>query len=161
MKISDIEMIQVRDPNSKNLPYHYNDYLDYIRQLRNYYATCFANDSFIFKEEHDQFMKKFDQNYYIAVIQNDYPKLSSDDDYVESYFTGFIGVVGDDIRFAVHPFFEGKGIGKKMLSFIKDKYPEATGKVLLDNISSQKLFEKCHFVEYKRDNQFIYYNQKK
>jgi ribosomal protein S18 acetylase RimI-like enzyme len=135
------------------------DLVEYIRQLRNYHSENFANNHYISHFEHSNFMNiKNRENYYVAVCEHEYPMFFYAQE--KKLFAGFIGVINDDIRFAVHPLFERKGIGKHMLLFIKDKYPNAVGKVLHHNISSQKLFEKCDYIECKKDEQFIYYKNK-
>ena len=55
---------------------------------------------------------------------------------------GFGGVVEGDIRLAVVPYYQGKGFGKQILSYIKRRNPEATGKVKRYNTSSQNLFDR-------------------
>lgn len=59
--------------------------------------------------------------------------------------TGYIGVVKNDIRLAVHPDFQGKGIGMFMLEEIMKIFPESEAKIKINNLKSIKLFEKAGF----------------
>jgi GNAT superfamily N-acetyltransferase len=54
---------------------------------------------------------------------------------------GFVGVVCNDIRIAVHPDHQGRGYARYMLETIKVVYPEAHAKIFVKNIASRKLFE--------------------
>jgi RimJ/RimL family protein N-acetyltransferase len=79
-------------------------------------------------EEHCKYLDKYKNNYYICIDENK-P-------------IGYIGVIDDDIRFAVSSEYQGFGVGTFMLDYIKNKYPKARGKIFDWNISSQKVFEK-------------------
>ena len=56
---------------------------------------------------------------------------------------GYVGVIDNDIRFCVEPACQGLGIGTYMLRFVKDKFPDASGKVKVNNTASKKAFEKA------------------
>ena len=58
---------------------------------------------------------------------------------------GYIGCIDNDIRVAVHPKFQGKGIGSFMLNELMKIKPNAAAKVKLENTASLRLFEKCGF----------------
>ena len=56
---------------------------------------------------------------------------------------GWVGVVYEDIRFAVAPEHHGKGIGTAMLKYIHRLHPKAKGKIFEWNKSSRRAFEKA------------------
>ena len=60
---------------------------------------------------------------------------------------GYIGVINDDIRICTHPNFQGKGVGKFMLREIMKIFPNAYGKVKINNEASRKLFSSVGFKE--------------
>jgi GNAT superfamily N-acetyltransferase len=70
---------------------------------------------------------------------------------------GFVGVVDNDVRFAVTPSMKNLGIGAFMINELKKINSNLLAKVLLDNKSSQKVFEKCGFFLEKEDKIFKYY----
>ena len=74
-------------------------------------------------------MKKHGENYFIALS------------YGEP--VGYVGVLDNDIRICTHPHYQGTGIGRFMLSEIVKLYPQATGRILKDNLASKKLFDFC------------------
>lgn len=130
-------------------------YLDweFIRNWRNELKEGFVNQNYITVEEHEDFMIDQSQNYYIAEDNNGFSL-----GFVGVYFNRWHLDTDGDIRFCVLPFFAGKGIGTKMLQFIKEKYPQAAGKVKKDNIASNKAFEKAGYIQlYKDDNEFNYF----
>lgn len=53
---------------------------------------------------------------------------------------GFGGVVNNDIRFAVIPYYQNLGFGTEILEYIKLRNPKATGKIKRSNASSIKAF---------------------
>jgi GNAT superfamily N-acetyltransferase len=108
-------------------------YWDFILELRNNnkIKLGFISQEEIKKAEHHNFMKINNENYYICLYENT-P-------------AGFVGIVNNDIRFAVDERFQKKGIGNFLISFIKDKYPNAQAKVKVENQSSLKCFEKNSF----------------
>ena len=104
-----------------------------IRNLRNHPSvkSGFIQQDHISHEEHAEFMKKYFKNYYITICENE--------------FAGFIGVINNDIRVAVHPDFQGKNIGTFMVNELMKLHPIAAAKVKINNEASLKLFEKCGF----------------
>ena len=58
---------------------------------------------------------------------------------------GYVGVINDDIRIATHPDFQKKGVGKFLLSEIKNVFPSAYAKIKIDNEASLKLFQSAGF----------------
>ncbi len=76
-------------------------------------------------------MEKFNNCYFIA-LYNGQP-------------AGYVGVINDDIRVATHPDFQKLGIGKAMITFISEKFPNSFAKIKINNISSLMLFEKSGF----------------
>ena len=120
------------------------EYWEFIRILRNdeRVGEGFIQNTHITEEMQLEYMKKYSQYYYIALIDN--------------IPAGYIGVIDDDIRVCTHPNFQGKGVGKFMLREIMKIFPSAYGRVKIDNEASNKLFTSVGFKEkfiiYEYDN---------
>jgi GNAT superfamily N-acetyltransferase len=96
-------------------------------------------------EDQIKYMGKYSTNYLIC-LDGDTP-------------VGFIGEIDNDIRLAVHPDHKRKGIGKFMLNeFMKIK-PNALAKVLWTNDACIFLFKSAGFIQYDKDNEFIYFRK--
>ncbi len=110
-------------------------YWEFIRILRNDKRVLdgFIESTYITKEMQLSYMKKYSQFYRVALINNQ-P-------------CGYIGVINDDIRICTHPNFQGKGVGKFMLREILKIFPNAFGKVKIENEASRKLFTSVGFKE--------------
>ena len=110
-------------------------YWDFIRELRNTKGVKegFINQSHITPEMHNDFMKKWGENFYICII--------------DTKPAGYVGVIDNDIRVATHPYFQGVGVGTFMINEIMKIYPNAFAKVKLKNEASIRLFKKCGFKE--------------
>ena len=110
-------------------------YWEFIRILRNDKRVLdgFIESTYITKEMQLSYMKKYSQFYRVALINNQ-P-------------CGYIGVINDDIRICTHPNFQGKGVGKFMLRKILKIFPNAFGKVKIENEASRKLFTSVGFKE--------------
>lgn len=122
---------------------YYTDW-EFIRWLRNLTKDNFIHQHEITKQEHQDFMMKNYQNYYVALINPaDWTPI------------GFVGDVDGDIRFAVHPDYQGKKVGTKLLQFIKEKYPNSYGKVKKDNIASRKAFLSAGYLEAVENEKYI------
>ena len=106
---------------------------DNIRDLRNNpdVKTGFTEQKHITLEEHQNFMSKYASNFYVSLVDNQ--------------FVGYAGVIDKDIRIAIHPDFQGLGIGKIMINNLMNIYPDAFAKVKINNEASLALFEKCGF----------------
>ena len=102
-----------------------------ILNIRNLTSHGFGNTDQIDSETHFYFMKDNYHDYVVAEMKGE--------------IVGFGGVVKDDIRVAVHPDYQGLGIGKNIISVLSVKFPEAFAKVKIDNEASLKLFESCGF----------------
>jgi len=122
------------------------DYYEVIRLLRTdpNNTSAFLEQVEITPEQQLKYMEKYEKNYWICLMNN--------------LPVGFIGVIDTDIRFAVNHNYKNMGIGSFMINEIKNKGIEVTSKVLIDNLPSQKVFEKCGFTLYKKDDKFKYYN---
>jgi len=122
------------------------DYYEVIRLLRTdpNNTSGFLEQVEITPEQQLNYMEKYEKNYWICLMNN--------------LPVGFIGVIDTDIRFAVNHNYKNMGIGSFMINEIKNKGIEVTSKVLIDNLPSQKVFEKCGFTLYKKDDKFKYYN---
>ena len=109
-------------------------YWNFVRELRmnKNVVDGFIENIFISIEDQKKYMSKYNNNYYIALLNNE-P-------------VGFIGVIEDDIRICTHPDFQKIGVGKFMLNSIAKLIPTAFGKIKINNEASKKLFESCGFV---------------
>ena len=110
-------------------------YWEFIRNLRNHddVKTGFIQQENITQFQHKMHMMLREECYYICVIEEE-P-------------AGYVGVIDRDIRVATHPDFQGKGVGKFMISELMKKHPDAFAKVKIDNEASMKLFKACGFKE--------------
>lgn len=126
---------------------------EFIRQLRNEQSKWFINQGYISSEEHVKFMKQWGHQYYIGYIEQEIM-----DDFMDKLYipVGFIGVRGiDDIRYCVASMYQGRNFGTQLLKYISKLYPDALGKVKIDNIASQKAFVKAGFKARNLDIDFI------
>ena len=110
------------------------EFYEFVRLLRNSQPGFLTLNVNITPDQQVAYMDKNHTNYYIGLL------------YGEAL--GFIGVMKDDIRLCTHPAAQGKGVGTFMLEEIVKIYPNATGRILKDNLPSQKAFEKAK-VPYK------------
>ncbi len=110
-------------------------YWEFIRVLRNDKRVLdgFIQSTYITKKIQEKYMMNYSQFYRIALINNQ-P-------------CGYIGVINNDIRVCTHPDFQGKGVGKFMLKEIIKVFPNAFGKVKIENEASRKLFTSVGFKE--------------
>ena len=108
-------------------------YWNFIRTLRNddRVKPGFIDQGFISKQEHEDFMKKHSDEYYICLV--------------DGIPAGFVGSIMGDIRVATSPDYQGQGVGKFMISEIDLKFPESYAKVKTENKASLGLFESCGF----------------
>jgi RimJ/RimL family protein N-acetyltransferase len=120
-------------------------FYEFIRILRTHpdNLSGFLEKQEITSEQQIKYMEKYGKDYFIC-LSGDTP-------------VGFIGVVNEDIRLSVDPKFKKLGIGTFMLNEIKKLPIIMSAKVFLNNIASQKVFEKTGFVKYKSDNNYNYY----
>lgn len=110
-----------------------HEYWEFIRCLRNdeRVKQGFIQQKHISEDSHLKYMEKYGIFYHIC-LYNEQP-------------AGYCGVIDDDIRVAVHPDFQGKGIGSFMINELMKIYPSAFAKVKIENQASMRLFEKCGF----------------
>jgi RimJ/RimL family protein N-acetyltransferase len=121
-------------------------YFEFIRIMRTHPNNTdgFLEQVNITQEQQKKYMDKYKNNYWICLL--------------ESEPVGFVGEIDGDIRFAVKPEMKNKGIGKFMIDELLKITKNVYAKVLIGNISSQKVFEKCGFNLTKKDDKFLYYN---
>ena len=121
------------------------EYWEFIRILRNDKRVIngFIDNQLITQEDQFSYMRKNSNNYRVALLNNE-P-------------AGYIGVIDDDIRICTHPDYQGKGIAKYMLLESIKIWPNASAKVKINNIPSNKLFLTCGFMLIKLDDKFNYY----
>ena len=108
-------------------------YYQYIYYLRIHPLTKegFMNQDEISIEDHNKFMDKHKEDYYICLC-NGTP-------------CGFVGSVDNDVRVCTDPSFQKKGIASFMLEKLRSMYPTATAQIKFDNLASIALFEKSDF----------------
>lgn len=128
-----------------NLVENEEKFYEFIRILRTHKDNIsgFIEKIEITPEQQQEYMIKYHKNYMIC-LDKENP-------------VGFVGSVDNDIRFAVDPIEKNKGIGSFMIKEYSKKNPDSEAKVLLDNIPSQRVLEKCGYKKYKMDNIFKYY----
>ena len=81
-----------------------------ILEIRNSVRKSFINTSVISYETHMSFMEENSNNYIVAIRYDE--------------VVGFAGVVNNDVRVAVDPKYQKRGIGKKLLNKITEHFPE-------------------------------------
>tara|TARA_R110002051_G_scaffold221410_1_gene285018 strand:- start:5301 stop:5678 length:378 start_codon:yes stop_codon:yes gene_type:complete len=108
-------------------------YYRYIYYLRVHPLTKegFMSQDEISLEEHNKFMEKHKETYYVCLYNGS--------------TCGFVGVIDDDVRVCTDPSYQKKGVGKFMLDELKKLYPTAKAKIKSDNLASIALFEKADF----------------
>jgi len=113
--------------------------IEFIRNIRNDKENKqgFVNQD-ITKQEHEEYMRKHLDKYYICDVKQR-----------DKWFpVGWIGI-HNDIRLCVHFGYKNQGIGSYMLQELKERTKEQFSdtfvKIKVDNIGSQKLFEKMGF----------------
>jgi ribosomal protein S18 acetylase RimI-like enzyme len=111
------------------------DYWEFVRTLRNdkRVQNGFIKSTHITSEMQTNYMNTYSEYYRVVVIDGN-P-------------VGYVGVIEDDIRICTHPDFQGQGVGKFMLTEIMKIFPNAYGKVKINNEASRKLFLKAGFKE--------------
>lgn len=121
------------------------EYWEFVRHLRN---NPKVQDGFLEKvkityEQQRKYMSVYFDSYRVCLVNNE-P-------------AGYVGVINNDIRICTEPKFQGMRVGQFMLTSCKDIWPFATAKVLHTNEASLKLFIKCGYKQYDRDDKFIYF----
>lgn len=110
-------------------------YWEFVRLLRmdNRVIEGFIQTANVTPEQQIKYMTKYAECYRIALVDN--------------IPAGFVGVIEDDIRVCTHPDFQGKGVGKFMITECMKIWPTSFAKVKLNNAASIKLFESCGFTK--------------
>ena len=121
-------------------------YYDFIRVLRTHKENIFGflERVEITVDQQINYMSKYSSNYMIC-LSGETP-------------VGFVGSIDKDVRFAVNPEIKNKGIGTFMIKEFSKIHNSLNAKVLLDNIPSQKVFEKCGYKLINIDEIFKYYS---
>ena len=109
------------------------EHYEFVRGVRNdiRVKAGFIIQDEISIEEHLEYMSANNKSYFVC-LRGSIP-------------VGYVGVVDNDIRVATAPDEVKAGVGEFMVNFIAEKFPDALAKVKLENIASQKLFEKCGY----------------
>ena len=108
---------------------------EFIRLLRlnKELKKSFIKSVEITQEQQESYMLKYGHLYYVCIDEYNNP-------------VGFVGVVNNDLRIAVHPDHRNKGVGTFMLKYILEYFiPEI--KVRKTNLNGQKFFYK-HKLKY-------------
>ena len=113
-----------------------DQYFDFIRRLRIDPDNIkgFLDQVYISPEQQKLYMSKYKDCFHVCLC-NTIP-------------VGYIGIVDNDIRICTRSDFKNKGVGTFMLTYVRDNFPMATGKILKNNLISKKLFDKVG-VHYK------------
>lgn len=113
----------------KNSPQYY----EFIRKLRNNKKVNnnFVERVYITKKQQQKYMQKNKDKYYVC-LYNGQP-------------AGYIGVIDNDIRIAVHPDHQRKGVGTFLIKELTKRYKKSYAKIKIENIASQRLFSKAGF----------------
>ena len=108
-------------------------YWEFVRNLRNDKRVNegFVDTDYITKDMQEKYMEDHAAEYRIALLNN--------------LPVGYVGVIADDIRICTEPNFQGRGIGKFMITEIMKIWPNSYAKIKISNRASIKLFESCGF----------------
>ena len=108
-------------------------YWEAVRVLRNHRAIKkgFIQQEDIKWDTHESYMRVHHRDYRVCLYDGE--------------IVGYVGSIYGDIRVAVLPDYQGKGIGKAMIEYIMKEYPASEAKVKIDNDASINLFEACGF----------------
>ena len=111
------------------------EYWEFVRQLRNdeRIQGGFIEQVQISPEQQISYMSLHESNYFVCLSYNE-P-------------VGYVGVIEGDIRICTSPKFQQQGIASFMLSEIMKLFPDAHGKVKINNSASRNLFKKLGFEE--------------
>jgi RimJ/RimL family protein N-acetyltransferase len=128
-----------------NLVENEKKFYEFIRILRTHKENIFGflERLNISEEQQEKYMSKY-SNQYMICLSGETP-------------VGFVGSIDNDVRFAVEPSLKNKGIGTFMIKEYSKFHKGLNAKVLLDNIPSQKVFEKCNYKLTGVDEIFKYY----
>ena len=109
------------------------EHWEFVRSLRNDKRVLdgFIDDSHISYEMQQKYMTEYSEYYRIAIKSGKQ--------------VGYVGVIENDLRICTHPDFQGQGVAKFMLNEVMKIWPNAFGKIKINNMSSLKLFESCGF----------------
>ena len=109
------------------------EYWEFVRRLRTntQVSSGFIKTDKITKHEQLVYMSEYADNYRIALL--------------DQIPCGFVGVVNGDIRVCTHPEYQGRGIGKSMISSISKVWPDAVAKIKIENKKSLELFKSCGY----------------
>jgi len=120
-------------------------YWEFIRKLRNDPSVKggFIEQDDISVEQQVEYMSKYNDSYFICLV-GDNP-------------AGYIGSMLQDIRLAVSPEYQRKGVGRFMLKKFMKIRPGAYAKVLLNNEPSKRLFESAGFSWTHSNDKFNYF----
>jgi RimJ/RimL family protein N-acetyltransferase len=110
-----------------------DNYFKFIRELRNDPITNkgFINRELISEVSHLEYMKHNSKFYRVCLL--------------DGVPVGYVGVIDNDIRIAVHNDYIQNGVGTFMLNEITKYSSNLSAKIKVENFASIKLFEKLGF----------------
>lgn len=108
-------------------------YWDFIRELRSddRVQAGFRDQVKITPEQQSAYMAKYNDNYWVCLC--------------DGKPAGYIGEIERDIRIAVHPDYQKRGIGKFLVNNLMQARPESAAVVKIENEASLALFRSCGF----------------
>jgi len=108
-------------------------YHEFIRLLRtnSEIAYGFVKNDPITPEQQKKYMTEYGGCYYICLS--------------DGVPVGFVGAVRDDIRVAVLPGYQRKGVGSFMVKELLKRHPEVYARIKVDNKVSLNFFKKLGF----------------
>ena len=108
-------------------------YWQEIRKLRNLKEVMvgFIDQQEITEEQQVLYMEGHNDYFHVCLC--------------DDKFAGYVGVIDDDIRVAVSPSFQRKGIGKFLIKELIKNDKTAIAKIKIENKASIALFESCGF----------------
>jgi len=112
-----------------------------MRELRNdpHIQQYLLEQVYITEEQQRAYMEKNEKHYHICLC-DDEP-------------AGYIGVKDNEVGLVVATQMQGRGIGRFMLTKIRDMHPGCYARIKDDNIASIRLFESCGYkFSHKTDN---------
>tara|TARA_B110000879_G_C10953572_1_gene424676 strand:- start:234 stop:638 length:405 start_codon:yes stop_codon:yes gene_type:complete len=121
------------------------EYWEFVRLLRNdpRVSSGFIETGLVSEEDQLKYMHVNSKFYKVCLI--------------DGISCGYFGVIDKDIRICTHPKHQRKGVGSFMLREIVKYFPDAIGKVKLNNSKSRGLFSSAGFSEYKNDGSYVFY----
>lgn len=107
-------------------------YWEDVRVLRNELRSSFLQQHTITQREHNKFMSRYFITHRVAVTEED-------------EFIGYIGKVESDLRIAIKPEYQRRGIGSFLFKRFVEEFPNIEIKVKEGNHPSLAFFNRMGF----------------